>query len=65
MKSVKSIKCIIVLIVVLIFNFNFNFTIISFAHESDMKFSDGKYMIIPINDDADLLYKGWGNKFGN
>ena len=61
MKSVKSIKCIIALIVVLMFNF----TIISFAHESDMKFSDGKYMIIPINDDADLLYKGWGNKFGN
>ena len=45
--------------------FNFNFTIISFAHESDMRFSDGKYMIIPINDDVDLLYKGWGNKFGN
>lgn len=40
MKSVKSIKCIIALIVVLMFNFNF--TIISFAHESDMKFSDGK-----------------------
>ena len=63
MKSVKSIKCIIALIVVLMFNFNF--TIISFTHESDMRFSDGKYMIIPINDDADLLYKGWGNKFGN
>lgn len=63
MKSVKSIKCIIALIVVLMFNFNF--TIISFAYKSDMKFSDGKYMIIPINDDADLLYKGWDNKFGN
>ena len=63
MKSVKSIKSIIALIVVLMFNFNF--TIISFAHESGMRFSDGKYMIIPINDDADLLYKGWDNKFGN
>ena len=56
MKSVKSIKCIIALIVVLMFKFNF--TIISFVHESDMRFSDGKYMMIPINDDADLLYKG-------
>ena len=52
MKSVKSIKCIISLLMVLMFSFNF--TITSFAHESDIKFSDKKSMIIPINNYTDL-----------
>lgn len=40
MKSVKSIRCIIALLMALMFSFNF--TITSFAHESDIKFSDKK-----------------------